>query len=245
MNQEKIGKFLSQVRKEKNMTQKELADKLNVTDRAVGHWENGRRLPDYSIIKDLCSNLGITINELFAGEYLKEEEKEKHFDKNILEIFKFDKKEKKKYKIIISLFIIILVIFSIYIGKITLVKYGYLPNEELKYVKRYEYNDEIKGHVDYHKFESISLDFEIGANKYGYAVFKNPDKALKRLKKNYSKGINAIKKEFHLLPLSIFNFREYGTYGWQLTIGSSEEKEEARFVTSFFDIYENSFNNKE
>ena len=81
MNQEKIGKFIAKIRKEKNMTQQELADKLNVTDRAIGNWENGRRLPDYSIIKDLCSELDITINELFAGEYIKQMKKKNNLKK--------------------------------------------------------------------------------------------------------------------------------------------------------------------
>ena len=54
MDQERIGKFICELRKEKNMTQQELADKLNVTDRAVSHWENGRRLPDYSLLSELC-----------------------------------------------------------------------------------------------------------------------------------------------------------------------------------------------
>ena len=52
MNQEVIGKFIAECRKEKNMTQQELADKLGVTDRAISHWENGRRLPDYSLLKE-------------------------------------------------------------------------------------------------------------------------------------------------------------------------------------------------
>ena len=73
MNQEKIGKFIAEVRKKKNMTQQELADKLCVTDRAVSHWENGRRLPDYSLLKELCDILSISINELFAGEKISNE----------------------------------------------------------------------------------------------------------------------------------------------------------------------------
>ncbi len=74
MNQEKIGKFISEMSKSRKMTQQELADKLNVTDRAVGNWENGRRLPDYSIIEKLCSELGININELFAGKKITDKE---------------------------------------------------------------------------------------------------------------------------------------------------------------------------
>ena len=53
MDQEKIDKFIAELRKEKNMTQQELADKISVTDRAISNWENGRRLPDYSLLKEL------------------------------------------------------------------------------------------------------------------------------------------------------------------------------------------------
>lgn len=58
MNQEKIGKFILKLRKEKNMTQKELANKIGVTDRAISKWENGRGLPDLSLMKPLCDELG-------------------------------------------------------------------------------------------------------------------------------------------------------------------------------------------
>ena len=72
MNQEKIGKFIAELRKEKNMTQQELANKISVTDRAISNWENGRRLPDYSLLKDLSKELNISINELLSGERLSE-----------------------------------------------------------------------------------------------------------------------------------------------------------------------------
>ena len=85
------------------------------------------------------------------------------------------------------------------------------------------------------------MDFEIGANQYGYAVFKTPGKALQRLNKNYSKGLKALQREFHLFPLTMFHFREYGIYGWQLNEATEEEKEQGRFISKFFDIYENSF----
>lgn len=68
MNQIKIGKFISECRKEKNMTQAQLAEKLNITDRAVSKWETGRGMPDSSIMLELCSELGITVNELLSGE---------------------------------------------------------------------------------------------------------------------------------------------------------------------------------
>ena len=74
MNQEKIGKFIAKIRKEKKMTQQELADKLNVTDRAIGNWENGRRMPDVVFYKPLCEILDISLNELLSGERIKESE---------------------------------------------------------------------------------------------------------------------------------------------------------------------------
>ena len=84
MNQEKIGKFIAELRKENNMTQQELADKLMITDRAVSNWENGRRLPDYSLLKDLCEILHISINELFACERLSNEDYKKKADENLM-----------------------------------------------------------------------------------------------------------------------------------------------------------------
>ena len=80
MDQEKIGKFIFELRKEKKMTQQELADKIGVTDRAISKWENGRGMPDLSLMKPLCDVLGITLNELISGERIekKEIQKKKH-----------------------------------------------------------------------------------------------------------------------------------------------------------------------
>ena len=83
MNQEKIGKFIAESRKEKNMTQQELADKLGVTDRAVSHWENGRRLPDYSIIEKLCDELNININELFYAKKIDDSDYKEISEENL------------------------------------------------------------------------------------------------------------------------------------------------------------------
>ena len=83
MNQEVIGNFIAKCRKEKNMTQQELADKLGVTDRAISHWENGRRLPDYSLLKELCDTLSISINELFSGEKISNEDYMKKAEENM------------------------------------------------------------------------------------------------------------------------------------------------------------------
>ena len=68
MNQTEIGKFIAKCRKEKKLTQAQLAEKLNITDRAVSKWETGKSMPDSSIMLELCEILGITVNELLSGE---------------------------------------------------------------------------------------------------------------------------------------------------------------------------------
>lgn len=70
MNQEKIGKFISECRKEKQLTQEQLAMQLGVTSKSVSKWETGNCLPEASKYQTLCEILGITLNELFSGERL-------------------------------------------------------------------------------------------------------------------------------------------------------------------------------
>lgn len=243
MDQIKIGNFISLCRKNKKLTQEELAEQLNVSANAVSKWERGVNLPDYSNMQVLCEVLGISLNEFFAGEHIKENELEKQSERNILGILKFTNEKDIKYKILIIVISTLLVISFVILGKNALVKFGFMMNDNLKYSQIYIAGEgNIKGNVDINKYEKLNIDYEVGANKYGEAVFKNPNKAFKRLKKDYSKGIKLIQKEYHLLPLTNFTYKMYGIYGWQVTTGTDEEKEQARFVSSFMDIYENSFN---
>lgn len=243
MNQTEIGKFISSCRKNKQLTQEQLAEKLNVSVNAVSKWERDLNLPDYSNMQMLCDILGISINEFFAGEKLQENKIEEQSEKNILEILKSSDRKGRKQKLTIAILLILLIIVLTASGKAVLVKYGYVADDSLKYSQIYISGEgNIKGSVDIIEFGKINIDFDIGANKYGNAVFKNPDKALRTLKKDYSKGIKLIQKEFNLLPLTSLNYRSYQVYGWQVTSGTDEEKEQARFVSAFMDIYENSFN---
>ena len=92
MNQEKISKFIVKCRKDKKMTQSELAEKLGVTDKSISNWENGRNMPDLSLFKPLCDVLGITINELLSGERLKKEEYQEKFEENIINTIDYSTK---------------------------------------------------------------------------------------------------------------------------------------------------------
>lgn len=95
MNQIKIGKFIAEQRKKNNLTQMQLADKLNITDRAISKWENGKAMPDSSIMLDLCNELKISVNELLSGEIIKMEDYKKQAEENLLEMKK-EREEKDK-----------------------------------------------------------------------------------------------------------------------------------------------------
>lgn len=113
--------------------------------------------------------------------------------------------------------------------------------KELLYCQEYTNENGKQDEVDVNAFTEKSNKYAIGANSYGKAVFKNPEEALAELEKEYSEGIELIQKEFGLEDLSQKNYKQYGVYGWQVENGTEEEKEQAEFVSTFMDIYENSF----
>ena len=88
MEQAKVGKFIAKCRKNKNMTQAELAEKLNITDRAISKWETGKGMPDSSIMLELCNELDISVNELLSGEVIKMEGYNQKAEENLLEMKK-------------------------------------------------------------------------------------------------------------------------------------------------------------
>ena len=95
MDQEKIGRFIQEKRKEKKLTQSDLAEKLNITDRSISKWENGNCLPDAGTMPELCKILNISINDLFSGEIVDMKDNEKKLEENLLEMAKL-KEEKDK-----------------------------------------------------------------------------------------------------------------------------------------------------
>lgn len=88
MDQIKIGKFIAECRKNKNLTQAELARQLGTTDKSVSKWENGYCLPDASLYEPLCHLLDISINDLFAGQKIVDEDYRKCADQNLMALLK-------------------------------------------------------------------------------------------------------------------------------------------------------------
>lgn len=89
MDKKKIGNFIAQCRREKSLTQEQLAEQLHVTGKSVSKWENGLCLPDAAQYDPLCRILGITVNELFAGQRIPAEDYRTVADKNLLEMLKY------------------------------------------------------------------------------------------------------------------------------------------------------------
>ncbi|MBO5096158.1 MAG: helix-turn-helix transcriptional regulator [Clostridia bacterium] len=148
MNQEKIGRFITELRKEKKMTQIDLANKLGITDRAISKWENGRGMPDLSLLPPLCEILDVSINELLSGARLDKKDYQEKLEENIINTIDYtDKKIRKTKKIfiitisIILMFIVMLmVMYGIDINRMRNNKpvvfstwgYSYVPPIDLK-----------------------------------------------------------------------------------------------------------------
>lgn len=111
MDVKKVGEFIKRKRKEKNLTQKELADKLLITDRAVSKWERGICCPDISLLKELCSILDISINELLSGEGIEKLDVEQSEDILVRTIKQYTAVEKKKNKKLLIATIILLIFY--------------------------------------------------------------------------------------------------------------------------------------
>lgn len=96
MDQIKIGKFIAECRKSKNLTQMQLSEMLNITDRAVSKWERGLSMPDSSIMLELCGILGISVNDLLSGEVVTMEKYNENNEKILLEMVKQKEESDKR-----------------------------------------------------------------------------------------------------------------------------------------------------
>ena len=96
MDQFKIGKFIAWKRKEQNLTQAQLAERLGITDRAVSKWETGKSLPDASIMLEMCAILGITVNDLLCGEVVSMENYHEQMEKSLIEMVRQKEQSDKR-----------------------------------------------------------------------------------------------------------------------------------------------------
>lgn len=135
----KTGRFIAECRKNKNLTQMQLAEKLGITDRAVSKWENGKSLPDSSIMLDLCGLLDITVNDLLSGEVVLVDNYNKEMENNLLKIIKQKEESDKRlltFEWVIAILSLIVLFVPIFIAslltmeewqRILLIFTGFIP----------------------------------------------------------------------------------------------------------------------
>lgn len=110
MEQQKIGKFIAECRKEKGLTQVQLVEQLGITNRAVSKWENAKSMPDVSVMTSLCEILDISVNELLSGEKIKMEDYKAKAEANLTELQRKQEtvRKAKKWRNIVLVVVIIL-----------------------------------------------------------------------------------------------------------------------------------------
>lgn len=196
MENENIGNLISKIRKEKGMTQKDLAQKLNVTDRAVSKWERGLCCPDISLLKDLSNILGISISKLVCGEELP--------DESINKTIQFTAKNIKQR--IIKYFNIILISIMIFLIIFTLLS---ILKIEFRYHKKYKYTVEYEARVkaeedsNLKQYEEIKNNVDLILNNQG--IYSDDDYA------RITNYIDNIKKVLTLDEKEYFK-KQYYTY---------------------------------
>ena len=108
MNQMAIGKFISQKRKEKSLTQEQLAEKLGVSNKTVSKWETGKCMPDYSVVKTLCDELEITVAELMDGEKSEEKSVRTYDEEQIMDLLKKTQNLEKQKELLYGILLIVM-----------------------------------------------------------------------------------------------------------------------------------------
>lgn len=184
MDQIKIGKFISEKRKEKGLTQMQLAEKLNVTDRAVSKWENGRSMPDSSIMLNLCETLGITVNDLLYGEIVSMDNYNKDMEKKLIEMVKEKEENDKRLLMlewVVGILSILILLIPVFIGafvqaedwqKLIIVFSGFIPafvgffcTLKIEQVAGY-YECQKCGHRYVPTFKAVNLAMHAGRTRY-------------------------------------------------------------------------------
>ena len=110
MDQLIVGKFIAELRKERKLTQRELAERLNISDKTVSKWECGLGMPEVSLMLPLCKELGITVNELLTGKRLDAFEYQKNAEVNIMNLIQ--EREENKRKLVLETIIVFITLLA-------------------------------------------------------------------------------------------------------------------------------------
>ena len=124
IDQKKTGQFIADIRKEKGLTQKQLADEIGVSDKAISRWETGRGMPDTSIMADLCKVLDISINELLSGQRLSSVDYNEKAEENMVELIKTNENVKRQGRNVVVGTVVGIILLCLFIYLITVISGG-------------------------------------------------------------------------------------------------------------------------
>jgi len=185
MDQVKIGRFIAECRKRENLTQMQLAEKLNITDRAVSKWERGKAMPDSSIMLDLCKILKITVNDLLSGEIVSMENYNNEMENKLIEMVKEKEENDKRLLLlewVIGILSILVLLIPIIIGSLAPIEddrvrlviclsgfipaiVGFICAIKIEQVAGY-YECKVCGHRYVPAFKAVSFSAHMGRTRY-------------------------------------------------------------------------------
>ena len=200
MEQEKISKFIKKIRKDNNLTQKELADKYGVTYQAVSKWENGINLPDTLLIKQISKDFKVSLDDIFEGEY--------------------SKQKRKKWPFLILILLLIIIIISIFLIKDN-------SNFKFKTINSNCSEFTISGSISYNKTKSAIFINEIEyCGKNANEEYKKIECTLYEKNNNVEQQVNNYNKEG---PIKLEEFLKEVTFAIDNYVGLSREYQENSF----------------
>ena len=234
MDQEKIGKFIANCRKKQNLTQEQLAEKLDISKNAVSKWERGLNLPDASIMKELCAILKISLNELFAGQHINDNDLQENSEKNLLNIVKKENHTRKKLSIFIriSLAIIIVLIISL------IALYKFMSNY-MSVAKTFELNWGIILPNDFKEEYYVDTGASFHGDGERYSVFKG-NNFMTSLKKEKNQELESVISKLYIsLKVSKENQINFShQYSWTKIISKDDDR---NYIYCIFDEEANKF----
>ncbi len=203
MDQEKIGKFIAELRKEKKLTQIDLANKLGITDRAISKWENGRGMPDLSLLSPLCEILNISINELLSGSKLDKKNYQEKLEENIINTINYTNKKIKKTKniffIILSVIIMFMIMFVIDINRMRNNKPVIFSTWGYKYTPAINFNEEkVINAVEKYLLEKLETEPKYHENEKSFVSIKTYLTEEKNNHKLYNIYVWVLEEKYYL-----------------------------------------------
>ncbi|MEE1060743.1 MAG: helix-turn-helix transcriptional regulator [Ruminococcus sp.] len=209
MDLNKIGKFISEERKKKNYTQKQLAEILNISDRTISKWECGKGLPDVSLLQPLCKELGISVNELLTGERLDQENYMEKAEQKILHLVEEKKENRTKLILILVMGLISIISFVTLIGVVD--AYGEIISAQAK---------DLLVFIACAVFSVGLLALVEGVRRFGYYKCLHCGETFVPGFINYTAGINIVVVRFMRCP-------HCGKWRWCLKVLTKKERDES------------------